>query len=62
MSKDNDNGACTCGSTAFVEEGLASFKISVTISGSGTIECGCPELDIHTSTIKCAQCGSDYDF
>ena len=60
--KDNKDGCCSaCGSASFIEEGLANYKDHVTISGS-TVEGGCPELDIISSTIKCARCGKEYEF
>lgn len=64
MPKKNKNEgktACACGSTAFIQEGLANYKDGITISAKGVLEGGCPELDIITSTIKCAQCGAEYD-
>ena len=51
-----------CGSTSFIDEGLANYKDIVKISASKTgmtIEGGSPELDIVKSTIKCAKCGKE---
>lgn len=51
-----------CGSTAFIQEGMANFKDNVTIyeTRTGTtIEGGSPELDIISETTKCAQCGQE---
>lgn len=52
-----------CGSTSFIDEGLANYRDSVRISmikTGMTIEGGSPELDIIKSTIKCAKCGKDF--
>jgi Zn finger protein HypA/HybF involved in hydrogenase expression len=52
-----------CGSTSFIQEGMANFKENVTIyeGSSGTvIEGSSPDLDIITETTKCTQCGKAY--
>ncbi len=54
--------ACPCGSTSFIDEGMANYKDNVTISfrkGAMRVEGGDPQLDIISSTIKCAKCGAE---
>ncbi len=63
-TEEHESSACACGSTSFIEEGSANFKDNVTITiekGRTQIMGGCPELDITTSTIKCAQCGAEFN-
>lgn len=59
--KKKEQYACACGSTSFIEEGLANFREEITISASGVLEGGCPEIDVLSSDIKCAQCGAEYN-
>lgn len=60
--KDEQYICPACGSTSFIDEGLANYKDDVKISTSKTgmtIEGGSPVLDIIKNTIKCAKCGKE---
>jgi hypothetical protein len=63
MAKRNDETyTCSCGSSLFIQEGMANFKEEVTISTGKqgmVIEGDCPELDIIDATTRCAKCGAE---
>ena len=60
--KDRPYACPACGSTSFIDEGLANYKdlVKISMGRSGmTVEGGSPELDIIKSTIKCSKCGKE---
>ncbi|OGB89309.1 hypothetical protein A2625_03990 [candidate division WOR-1 bacterium RIFCSPHIGHO2_01_FULL_53_15] len=64
QKEENETYTCACGSSSFINEGMANYREEVSISKgrSGLVlSGGSPDLDIISSTLKCAQCGAEVE-
>ena len=64
QKEENEAYTCACGSSSFINEGTANFRDQVSLSKGKSgliISGGSPDLDIISSTLKCAQCGAEVE-